>query len=191
MKKLPIPRFGDSGELKKMLLRMKLSSCLLLLTFLHVSAHVRSQDKLTLNVRSIGWQSFFDLLQTKSNYTFLYKDNTLPRNQKFDVAVSELTVPQILDAVLHNSQLTYQVLPNHLIAITPRVAAETAAAETAAAADAAEDIRITGRIVSSSGEPLAGATVHVKGGTVTTITDSTGHFSLLAPDDAKIGRAHV
>jgi hypothetical protein len=41
--------------------------------------HVRSQDKLTVNVRQIGWQPFFDLLQKKSNYTFLYKDNVLPR----------------------------------------------------------------------------------------------------------------
>src|SRR5580692_9078250 len=128
MKKLTIPCFEDYRGLKKMLLCMRLTSCLLLLTFLHVSAHVRSQEKLTVNVRHIGWQPFFELLQTKSNYTFLYKDNTLPRHDHFDVEVNELTVPQILDAVLRNSPLTYQLLPNRLIAITPRVTAAIAAA---------------------------------------------------------------
>ena len=28
-----------------------------------------------MNVKQIGWQSFFDLLEKKSSYTFLYKDN--------------------------------------------------------------------------------------------------------------------
>jgi TonB-dependent starch-binding outer membrane protein SusC len=186
MKKLTIPCPDDYRGLKKMLLCMRLTSCLLLLTFLHVSAHVRSQDKLTVNVRHIGWQPFFELLQTKSNYTFLYKDNSLPRNEHFDVAVSELTVPQILDAVLRNSPLTYQLLPNRLIAITPRVTAATATAP-----DAPEDIRVTGRIVSSSGDPLAGATVHVKGGTAATSTDSTGHFTLMAPDDATLVISYI
>jgi len=55
-----------------MLLRMKLSFALMLLTFLQVSASVHSQDRLTMNVKQIGWQSFFDLLEKESNYTFLY-----------------------------------------------------------------------------------------------------------------------
>src|ERR1700722_4962877 len=184
MKKLTIPCPDDYRGLKKMLLCMRLTSCLLLLTFLHVSAHVRSQDKLTVNVRHIGWQPFFELLQTKSNYTFLYKDNNLPRKAPFDVAVSELTVPQILEAVLRNSPLTYQLLPNRLIAITPRATAT-------AAADAPEDIRVTGRIVSASGDPLAGATVHIKGGTASTTTDSTGHYQLMAPDDATLVISYI
>src|ERR1700678_2137209 len=110
MKKLPIPCSDDCRGLKKILLLMRLTSCLLLVTFLHVCAHVRSQDKLTVNVHQIGWHRFFDLLQKKSNYTFLYKDNVLPSHDKFDVEVSELTVPQILDNVLRNSPLSYQLM---------------------------------------------------------------------------------
>jgi TonB-linked SusC/RagA family outer membrane protein len=182
MKKLPIPCFGDSRELKKILLRMKLSSCLLLLTFLQVSAHVHSQDKLTMNVRSIGWQSFFDLLEKKSSFTFLYKDNVLPHNEKIDVEANELTVPQILDNVLRHSALSYQLLPNHLVVITPRGATVE---ETAA------DIRVTGTVLSSSGDPLVGATVRVKGSSTGTSTDSTGHFMLMVPEEATLVASYV
>jgi len=182
MKKLPIPCFDDSGELKKILLLMRLTSCLLLVTFLHVSANVRSQDKLTVNVRQIGWQPFFDLLQKKSSYTFLYKDNVLPRHDKFDVDASELTVPQILDNVLRNSPLSYRMLANHLIVITSRTTSDI---------EAAEDIRITGRILSASGDALAGATVHIKGSGAGTSTDSTGHYDLMAPDDATLVVSYV
>lgn len=185
MKKLPIPRFGDSGELKKMLLRMKLSSCLLLLTFLHVSAHVRSQDKLTINVRSIGWQSFFDLLEKKSSYTFLYKDNIIPHEEKIDVAANELTVPQILDNVMRHSPLSYQLLPNHLIVITPRTARGVERDTTAL------EIRVMGTVLSPTGEVLAGATVRVKGSQSGTSTDSTGHFVLMAPEDATLEASYV
>jgi len=189
MKKLRIPRTDDCGELKKILLRMKLSSCLLLLTFLQVSAHVRSQDKLTMAIKNIGWQSFFDLLEKKSNYTFLYKDNVLPRNEKFDVDAKALTVPEILDNVLRRSPLAYQVLPNRLVVITGK----GGGAVTGAAASGAEDndIRVTGRVLAASGEPLAGATVRVKGGTQATSTDSLGGFSLMAPEDATLVISYV
>ena len=135
---------------------MKLSSSLLLLTFLQVSAHVNSQDKLTVNVKNIGWQPFFDLLEKKSSYTFLYKDNVLPHKEKIDVAARDLTVPQILDNVLSHSPLTYQLLPNHLIVIIPRAEATGMTGPPGMVA-AAGDIRITGRVVSVAGDALAGA----------------------------------
>jgi TonB-linked SusC/RagA family outer membrane protein len=182
MKKLPIPCSDDFRGLKKILLLMRLTSCLLLVTFLHVSANVRSQDKLTVNVRQIGWQPFFDLLEKKSNYTFLYKDNVLPGHDKFDVEVSEMTVPQILDNVMRNSPLSYQLMPNRLIVITSRAVSNP---------EAAQDIRITGRILSASGDPLAGATVHIKGSAAGTSTDSTGHYDLMGPDDATLVVSYV
>ncbi len=171
MKKLPIPRSGDSGGLKKTLLRMNLSSCLLLLTFLQVSAHVHSQDKLTMNVKSIGWQPFFDLLEKESNYTFVYKDNVLPRNEKIDVDVKDLTVPQILDIVFQHTALSYQQLANHLIVVTQKNAPPPG-------------IRITGIVTSPTGEPLSGATVQVKGSTVGISTDSAGSFTLNVDENA-------
>src|SRR6185312_4805688 len=189
MKKLRIPWFDDYGEWKKIVLRMKMSSCLLLLAFLQVSAHVRSQDRLTMTVKNIGWQNFFDLLEKRSNYTFLYKDNILPRNEKIDVEAKALTVPEILDNVLKHSPLTYQVLSNRLVVITPRVAVGV---QVDAAVDTRlNEIRVSGRVVSSTGDPLAGATVRVKGGTAVTATDSTGGFSLMAPEDGTLVISYV
>jgi TonB-dependent starch-binding outer membrane protein SusC len=44
--------------------------------------------------------------------------------------------------------------------------------------------QITGRVLSESGEPLAGVSVIVKGTKTGTTTDANGNFSLTAPDDA-------
>src|ERR1700738_4064679 len=118
MKNFRSSYFANRPDWGKILLRMKLTFSLLLLAFLHVSATVYSQDKLTLTAKSISWEKLFDLLEKKSTYTFLYKDNVLPRREKIDVEASELTVPQILDNVFRNTKLTYQVLSSHLVVVT-------------------------------------------------------------------------
>jgi TonB-linked SusC/RagA family outer membrane protein len=45
----------------------------------------------------------------------------------------------------------------------------------------AQNLQITGRVTSKSNEPLAGATVAVKGGSAVTITDANGNFSIAVP----------
>ncbi|HMI59897.1 MAG TPA: carboxypeptidase-like regulatory domain-containing protein, partial [Puia sp.] len=162
---------------------MKLSLAFLLL-FMQVSANVRSQDKLTITEKGIGWVQFFDLLQKKSNYTFVYKDETLPRKEKFDVTLVDRTVPQILDNVLRNSPLSYQLMPGNLIVVTPRSAnvAGLSSEQTGAMAEA--DVRITGTVVGASGEALYGATITVKGATNGAHTDSSGNFVLVVPENA-------
>src|SRR6476620_7828729 len=45
----------------------------------------------------------------------------------------------------------------------------------------AQDPRVTGRVVSATGEGIAGASVKIKGSTVGTSTDSAGFFSITAP----------
>ena len=44
---------------------------------------------------------------------------------------------------------------------------------------------ITGKVVSSTAEPLIGVTVLVKGTTAGTVTDIEGNYSVNAPSDAK------
>ena len=157
---------------------MKLSFSLLLLTFLHVSAAVHSQDKLTLNEKSISWEKLFDLLEKKSNYTFLYKDNVLPRKEKIDVQADELTVPQILDNVFRHSILSYQLLGKNLVVVTPRQ-------------EEAVEIKVSGRVIAATGEPLAGASVRIKGSSLGTNTDSAGNFILTVPEEATLVISYV
>ena len=45
---------------------------------------------------------------------------------------------------------------------------------------------ISGRVTDSSGSPVTGAIIMVKGQSTATSTDSTGYFSLTIPDDTKI-----
>ncbi|MBL0132481.1 MAG: SusC/RagA family TonB-linked outer membrane protein [Chitinophagaceae bacterium] len=46
------------------------------------------------------------------------------------------------------------------------------------------EIKVTGRVLSESGEALAGVSIIVKGSAKGTITDNTGNFSITVPDNA-------
>jgi len=183
MKKNVRASLTDHPILHKTILLMKLSLAFLLL-FMQVSANVRSQDKLTITEKGISWVQFFDLLQKKSNYTFVYKDETLPRKEKFDVTAVDRTVPQILDNVLRNSPLSYQLMAGNLIVVTPRSANVTGLSTGQTGVMAETDLRITGTVVSASGEPLYGASITIKGATNGTHTDSSGNFVLVVPESA-------
>ena len=159
--------------MKKILLGMKLSISILLLTFLQVSAKVHSQDRLTLTEKGISWERFFELLEKKSNYTFLYKTDVLPHKQKIDVVVVDQTIPQILETVLRNTPLSYQLLSGNLIVVTSRQAPMS-------------EIRVTGKVTAAAGDPLAGASVKIKGTQLGTTTDNGGNFSLTAPEEATL-----
>jgi TonB-dependent starch-binding outer membrane protein SusC len=51
--------------------------------------------------------------------------------------------------------------------------------------------KISGKVQSSTGAPLGGATVSVKGGTASTSTDSTGSFTITAPSNGTLEITYV
>ncbi|MHB1921004.1 MAG: SusC/RagA family TonB-linked outer membrane protein [Chitinophagaceae bacterium] len=157
---------------------MKLTLTFLLLTFLQVSAKVYSQDKITLSEKSISWEKFFDLLEKKSKYTFLYNDRVLPRKEKINVNVSALTVPQILDHVFLNTALSYQVFSSDLVVVTLKSTPVSL-------------VKITGRVLSPTGDPLPGAIIGVKNTALGTNTDDMGNFSLEVPAGAILEVSYV
>lgn len=54
------------------------------------------------------------------------------------------------------------------------------------AATASAQKRVTGRVIDSNGEPVVGASIHVKGSRIKTTTDAQGNFSLKnVPSNAK------
>lgn len=178
MKKNECPEPAVHPDFPKILLRMKLVFCCMFVLAMQVSAKVHSQDRLSLSVKNISWTQFFELLEKKSHYSFVYKDEVLPSKDRFDVAVTDRTVPQILENVLRNSPLTWQLLSGNLIVVTARTMQ-------------AGDIRISGKVVSAAGDPLSGATVRIKGSNTGTKTDSSGNYVLVAPEEATLVFSYV
>jgi len=150
---------------------MKLTYALLLLTLLHVSAAVHSQDKINVNVKNVSFDKLFELLEKKSNYTFLYNNQAIPGGT-VNVDVKDVSVPQILSNALANTGLSFRILSQKLIVITKLSDVQAA------------DITLTGTVTDATGATLPGATISIKNGKAVAVTDASGKFKVTVPDNA-------
>ena len=176
--KKTLSSFINNSIAKKFLLYVKLTFTLILFALLHVSASVHSQEKIDLNVKSITLEKLFDLLEKKSNYTFLYNNQAIP-NQTVNVSAKDKTITQILDNTLINTGLSYKVLSSKLVVITlksdPKIA----------------DVIVNGKVVDEQGETLPGATIGIKGGKGLTVTDANGNFRVTVPENTILQVSYI
>lgn len=156
--------------LRKILLVMKICSCLLLCMMLSVSAMSYSQNKkLTMEKKSENLLSVLKELGQVSDYEFFYNDNEVNRYQ-VSFSVKDASVVDVLEEILKGIPLSYRMVDN-VIVITPRELKE----------EAPKKIVITGIVKEKGGDILPGVTVLLKGTAIGTATDASGQFRLELP----------
>jgi TonB-linked SusC/RagA family outer membrane protein len=158
---------------KKALLVMKLTSLLIFVAALQVSANVNGQGKVSLKLHDVEISKALNAIEKQGTYRFLYNSRLDNIHKKITVDESESPVGNVLNKLFTGTALTYKMLDNNLIVVL-------------AANKVLQDIKITGTITGDNGEPLANVSVSVKGSARGTATDNTGSFTLLAPEDGTL-----
>ncbi len=178
MKKKHLVRaFSPPHALKKVCLIMKLAFSLLLLTFLHVSGAVRSQEKVSLSVQSADLRKVLMLIEAQTKYHFIFSERKLITDEKINLSVKDETVFKVLETVLPLANLEYKLLEGNLIAITTK--GETGQPVIK------KDVR--GTVTDTTGMPLPGVTISVKSApSVGTTTDLNGKYVLDIPEGATV-----
>ena len=158
---------------QKMLLVMKLTIVLLLAGCLQVSAKAYSQDdvKLSLDLTNIKLKKAFEIIEKKSSYRFLYNSNTISENIRIDLHEKNTLLSEILDKIIRGNGLIYKIINNKVIAVT-------------SANEMMQAIHVKGDVTDSTGRPLQGVTISVKGLKRGTQTDAQGHFEIDVQDNA-------
>ncbi|CAN5530799.1 TonB-dependent receptor [soil metagenome] len=157
----------------KILLLMKFTVVFILLTSFQLSAKTYSQDRVTLNLQSAGLKTALRQIEKQSIFRFLYNDEVISSSQKVSINVVNKPVTQVLDDMFNTTTLTYRILDNNLVVIT-----ETT--------QSPQDVRVTGTVKSATGETIPGATVKIKGASVTTTTNAAGLYSISVPENATL-----
>ena len=169
----PESAFKNTGILKVLLL-MKLTIAILLISLVQVSAKGFSQSKVTLKLNDVELKKVLFQIEKKSNCRFLYNDDAISlTNPKVDVNVDNVLVTDVLNSIFTGTNLTYKVLGKNLIVLSAKD-------------NLIADIRVTGRVLGANGEPVPAATVRVKGTAVVTSADVNGYFAITAPDNATL-----
>ena len=148
---------------------MKLTTLLLLVNFMQVTASAYSQEtRVTFSVKECKLEKIFDLLEQQTGYSFIYNHEQLPSTKSVTAEFKNEPVTSILQYCLQGTGLDYEFL-NRTFIIKKRTP------------DDVKSLTLKGWVYDSKKAPLPGVTIQLVGTSVGTATDVNGWFSVKLP----------
>lgn len=180
-------QFRDVGKhlnypvFAKTLTVMKLTAFMLLVLVVQVRATTAYSQKLTFSMRNAPLSKVFKEIRKQTGYTFFYNTEMLEEKSKISLSVFHEDLDAVLSKCLEDKSLNYSIIDKTIII---SVKEKQPAAETPSAP---VYISIYGRVTDAvTNEPLAGATVKLKGTSQGTGTDAKGNYTLQVPENGGV-----
>ncbi len=170
----PKHSFFINKESRKILMIMKNSLLIFLIAIVQVSASVSIHGQnLTLMAEGKTVREIFKQIENETTYRFFYNEEFRDLSRPLSFEMRDYHISEVLDLMLANSDVTYRIMENDVVVITPQLAD-------------IQEITITGRVTdASTGESLPGVSVIIRGTTIGTITNVDGEYRLTnVPPDA-------
>ena len=155
---------------RKIFFIMRLTFLIVLLCVLQsfaIEGFSQSQ-RLSINQKNISVEDVLQKIENQTDYYFMYSALTVDVKRIVDVEATDKSVPEILADVFKGTDISYKI-KGRLIALS---------SNNEAVEIAQQPISLSGNVTESSGSPLPGVTVIVKGTTRGTVTDSNGNYFL-------------
>jgi len=145
----------------RFIIRMKLALIMTTCAVINVSASVFSQQKVSLDVQKTKLSKVLKLIEEQSDYYFVYNSTNENLNKEVSVNVNNTKVLDVLAKLFNKSGLAYSVSKEGLVVVSQQ-----------------QQVVVSGTVTDDKGNPLAGASVRVKGTAVGRATDINGRFSI-------------
>jgi TonB-linked SusC/RagA family outer membrane protein len=174
---LPVP---ERAAFTKTMRVMKLTAMLLFVGFMQVSAASHAQT-ITLSAKNESLIDVFEEIRHQAGYEFLCNVFVLQKAAPVTAEFKNTPVEEVLAKIFRDQPLTYSILNGKTIVVKakempPTVVSPPVEADTAHHPSATVDL--IGVVQNERGQPLADATVAVKGKEKGTVTNEKGHFKL-------------
>ena len=169
-KKLQQCLLNKEKSLTKLLQIMKLTFFFIILGIFQVTASAYSQKEvLTFKDKNLTMREVFKEVEKQSSFRFFYNDVLTNIDKTVVMASDKMKINDVLNDLLVNTDLSYKILDNNLIIISPTSLLQ-------------QQQKLTGTITdANTGETIIGANVRVEGTSIGTVTDINGKFSLNFP----------
>jgi TonB-linked SusC/RagA family outer membrane protein len=161
---------GVFNALKKPLLIMKLTLILAVFFTVQAMAGLKAQN-VTLKVNNTEIAKVLNSIEKQGSYRFLFNSRLRDLKQKVSAEFTDADISEVLQRVFIGTSLSFIKLENNLVAIRSNDPAES-------------DIIVAGRVTGDGGDPIAYASITVKGTSKGTATDLNGNFSISVPENA-------
>lgn len=160
---------------------MKLTSLLLFIGFLHLSAASRSQT-VSLNIKSQPIEKVFEAIEKQTKLTVIYNDSFVNPTAPISLNVNNKPLTEVLELFLHPISLSYHITKNTIV-IT-----KAARDKKGGSFEIPEEQqrKLMGRVTDNQGNGLEGVTVSVKGTTIATTTNTAGNYQINIPKNGHI-----
>ncbi len=173
MKKKQIASFPHRRMGHKLVLKMKLTFFILLCCLMQVSASVYSQaTKFSFNFQNKQVIDVLKEIEEKSDFRFFYQREQVDVTRKVNLVVTDRSVESVLDELFKGQGISYRVMNDNLIIISPN------SEKALLPASNQQQRSVSGKVTDSSGNPIPGVSIIVKGTTIGTITDNNGNYSI-------------
>jgi len=163
------------GYIKKILLVMKITTFLLFVALMQVSAAGLAQ-RLTLVEKDATLKQVFNEINKQTNYNILWSTSQVNGDQTINVNFKDTPLLEVLDRCLENTSLTYTI-ENKTIVIKEKEPSFLDNIKDKATKLLNLPADISGTVIDSTGTTLPGASVSLKGTGFTTTTDNKGNFT--------------
>lgn len=184
MKKRCNTSFGrkKSGRFDQLFLIMRITTLLLLVGCMHLSAASWSQT-INLRVNKTPIKEVFEAIKEQSGYLIVYNNRVVKTAQPVTISATNMPLEAFLNQLLKSQALTYKInertifiKSDHEKIINRDVLHDD---DIHVEYDQVVQPReITGRVYDEKGSPMVGVTVLVKGGKAGTMTDADGRFNI-------------
>ncbi|MEO9005294.1 MAG: TonB-dependent receptor plug domain-containing protein, partial [Ginsengibacter sp.] len=161
---------------------MKLTIAFLLFSTFRVSANDHAQQ-ITIVKKNASLTDVFKAIEQQTGYLFYYDKPIIQKTAPIDLAIRNATLEQTLSVCVKDRGLTYSVVKNTVVIRPDR---KTTYFNTHSALIAMEipelpPVEIHGKVRDENGNPLANASVRLKGTNQGVTTNNDGDFTISVP----------
>ena len=164
--------------LQKILLTMRLTTVIMILTLMQVNAKGLAQ-RITMNHENVSLEKVFKEMRRQTGYDFLFNVDAIRQNKKVNAQFKNSTLQDALTQCLEGSSLTYSIEEKTVIIKRKSHSFMDKVAGLFAVID------VEGQVLDTLGQPLVGAVVFIENHKTVSRTNEKGYFKLVGvPQDA-------
>jgi len=172
MKKNEIDRFRENRIWRKVVMIMKLTTILYFVCLMQVSASVYSQaTKFSFKAENKTVIDVLREIEENSNFRFFYQNEQVDVGRRVTVKANGATVDQILDELFVEQGISYKVMDDNLVLLSPD-------ANIRDIASVSQQKSVSGKVTDNLNQPLPGVSVIIKGTNHGTVTNSDGSYNI-------------
>jgi TonB-linked SusC/RagA family outer membrane protein len=151
-------------------------TCTLYARELHAQEILNKQ--VSVSVEKIELSKVITKVQNQTGVKFIYSNNSIQADRIISVKIVNKTLVQFIDEILRPINIGYKVVEDKILLFPLPVRERLIPAQSGGYLEFSPQRVISGKVLSSDGQPLQGASVTVKGSAMGTTTDAAGNFKI-------------